>query len=246
MRGPVSRTASRRDGSLSSRTKAISWLSGENDGRHAPPPRDLPRAAVGEIDQWNLKAHDRLRGVGEITSVRRRGRHDRAVDAARHAFDALIGEPDAIDLATAVALPGEEQALAVGGPDRPLLGRRMIGQPDDVRPVGVHHEDVDVAFLAARRAERDAPPVGRPARLLVDQSPVLPTRRTAEVARSSTNRRVGPSRSDWNSNSPRSPPGNGLTGWGRSSAGLRPRTLAPGSLTPLAAWRAPPHLPGLG
>ena len=40
----------------------------------------------------------------------------------------LSAEPDAVDLAAAVALAREEQALAVGGPHRALFGRGMIGQ----------------------------------------------------------------------------------------------------------------------
>jgi hypothetical protein len=91
-----------------------------------------------------LEVHDGLGGIGEVASIARRRRHDGAVEPAGDAFHAFVGEPDAIDLAAAVTLAGEEEALVVGGPHRILLRRTMIGQADEVATIGVHDEDVEV------------------------------------------------------------------------------------------------------
>ena len=109
-----------------------------------------------------------LRGERDVAAIGRNVRHDRAADeVVGKAIDFAILQPHAIQVAAAVALRAEDQALAVGRPDRIEIVGGRVGDARDVRAVRVHHIQVELVPALPRRFERDARAVRRPARMLI-------------------------------------------------------------------------------
>ena len=112
--------------------------------------------SAGEIEHHHLEATAATPDIGEQPAVGRQSRTDVVVTVERDALRRTAARRHAVDLRAAAAVRGEVDRLAVRAEHRLGIDAARLRQAPHVRAVGVHQEDLRVAFARQRHGQRSA------------------------------------------------------------------------------------------